>query len=66
MKLQRLKDNSLMIIIPPKQISRWRRIINYAHEYIFTSQDEISKWSSQDKAIMADLEELAKEIKTTL
>ena len=58
MKLQRLKNNDLMIIVPARQQSRWRLITGVALEVIETYPNQ----GYQDKRISEDLRTLRKEL----
>ena len=58
MKLQRLKNNDLMIIVPARQQARWRQITNAALDVIETAPNQ----GYQDKRISEDLRTLRREL----
>ena len=58
MKLQRLKNNDLMIIVPSRQQGRWRQITSVALDAIETAPYQ----RYQDKRISEDLRMLRKEL----
>jgi len=58
MKLERLQNNDLMIIIPSRQQGRWRLIAGYALENI----ESVHHQTYQDKRISEDLRALRREL----
>ena len=58
MKLQRLKNNDLMIIIPAKQAGRWRLLTHCALDWIESGEN----LSYRDKETAKDIRILRREL----
>jgi hypothetical protein len=58
MKIQRLRNNDIMIILPSRQLSRWRLIVHAALDWFYT----VNKPTYIEKMIIKDLETLKTEL----